>query len=57
MAIIITAPDLTALARTAISLGVAFLLGTLIGFERQWRKTLGRVPHHHPGRDRSGCVR
>ena len=31
-------PDLTALLRTVISLAVAFLLGTLIGMERQWRQ-------------------
>jgi len=27
-----------ALGRTALALGVAFVLGTLIGFERQWRQ-------------------
>ena len=31
-------PDLALLARTLLALAVAFLLGTLIGFERQWRQ-------------------
>lgn len=31
-------PDLLALVRTVVALAVAFLLGTLIGFERQWRQ-------------------
>ena len=35
-------PDLTLLARTLVMLAVAFVLGTLIGFERQWR-------HARPG--------
>jgi putative Mg2+ transporter-C (MgtC) family protein len=30
--------DMALLSRTLISLAVAFLLGTLIGFERQWRQ-------------------
>jgi putative Mg2+ transporter-C (MgtC) family protein len=30
--------DLPLLGRTTLSLAVAFLLGTLIGFERQWRQ-------------------
>jgi len=30
--------DLSAFIRTAIALGVAFVLGGLIGFERQWRQ-------------------
>src|SRR5580692_861220 len=33
-----TLPDLNALLRTVVSLGLAFLLGTLIGLERQWRQ-------------------
>jgi putative Mg2+ transporter-C (MgtC) family protein len=31
-------PDVHALVRTTLALAVAFLLGTLIGFERQWRQ-------------------
>ncbi len=31
-------PELAALLRTALALGTAFVLGTLIGFERQWRQ-------------------
>jgi hypothetical protein len=31
-------PDLPSLVRTIIALAVAFLLGTLIGFKRQWRQ-------------------
>ncbi|MBV9251305.1 MAG: MgtC/SapB family protein [Acetobacteraceae bacterium] len=31
-------PELQPLLRTIVSLAVAFLLGTLIGFERQWRQ-------------------
>ncbi len=31
-------PDWHALGRTSLALGVAFLLGTLIGLERQWRQ-------------------
>jgi putative Mg2+ transporter-C (MgtC) family protein len=31
-------PDLALLVRTLVMLAVAFLLGTLIGFERQWRQ-------------------
>lgn len=31
-------PDVHALVRTTVGLAVAFLLGTLIGFERQWRQ-------------------
>jgi putative Mg2+ transporter-C (MgtC) family protein len=34
----ITLADLMPVGRTALSLAVAFLLGTLIGFERQWRQ-------------------
>jgi putative Mg2+ transporter-C (MgtC) family protein len=32
------APDLMLLGRTALGLAVGFLLGTLIGLERQWRQ-------------------
>jgi putative Mg2+ transporter-C (MgtC) family protein len=35
---LVSIPDWHALARTVIGLGVAFLLGTLIGLERQWRQ-------------------
>jgi putative Mg2+ transporter-C (MgtC) family protein len=35
---LVAVPDWHALARTVVALGVAFLLGTLIGFERQWRQ-------------------
>ena len=35
---LVVVPDWHALARTVVALGVAFLLGTLIGFERQWRQ-------------------
>jgi putative Mg2+ transporter-C (MgtC) family protein len=31
-------PELHALGRTVLALAVAFVLGTLIGFERQWRQ-------------------
>jgi putative Mg2+ transporter-C (MgtC) family protein len=31
-------PDLQAFVRTLLALALAFLLGTLIGFERQWRQ-------------------
>lgn len=31
-------PDLYALLRTVVSVGLAFVLGTLIGLERQWRQ-------------------
>src|SRR3984957_18250859 len=31
-------PDWEALGRTCVALGFAFVLGTLIGFERQWRQ-------------------
>ena len=34
----ITKADAWLLGRTALGLGVAFLLGTAIGFERQWRQ-------------------
>jgi putative Mg2+ transporter-C (MgtC) family protein len=33
-----TPADLALVGRTALNLGVAFVLGTLIGFERQWRQ-------------------
>ncbi len=35
---LIPIPEWLSLARTVLALGVAFVLGTLIGFERQWRQ-------------------